>query len=291
MLAACGAGLDACGVEVRKEIERFSIESTKNCIFVEKIAIMKKDRLINTFSIKLFLSALSLFLCSKTFAQTVHFEPAFLPVVFSYDFSTNTCSAKGSAGINTRIGRVSLDFTNDLLKKRKSSETVNVGNTSIKREDLIIIVRNMRYPDRQDDIYVIKGVEYYSYSTKGNVDTQGKEGELIIVINDDTGSFNITIYDNSTRVETQQKGNTTTYNISDLTYEAGYYRVISEKSFFHNNEWHTMNGSRTNNYILQGTVVYVEKISRTNLTEYVTFTHNGVITKGWLIMKHLSKKE
>lgn len=229
---------------------------------------------------------------AKTYSQqvTYSYETPFVPIVLSYN-SADGLSITASAGVNTFIGRFSTNYTQTISKKRAVLETMNVGNTTIKKQDLIIVVRNMKRLHREDDIYIIRDGAYYSYKTEGNVNTEVKEGEIIIGIVDDTGSFKLTLYDGATRIETTQKSNTTTYNIKEVPYKTGYYKVVSDKTFFHKNEWYTMNGSRTQKYITKGNIVYIEKISRTGLTGYTVFTYNGQTIKGWLIMKHLQIQE
>jgi len=250
----------------------------------------RKIKLYRLVFLSILLICLSIFTYTKIYSPqiTYNYETPFVPVTLNYNPSDGF-NITANAGFNTPVGRFSVDFTESLSRKRTISETVNVGNVIVRKQDLIVVVRNLQRLNREDDVYVIKDGANFSYKTEGNIKTEGREGELIIEMIDETSTFKLTFYDGSIKTEHIQKDNTSTYNISDLGYKEGYYRVTAEKTFFHKTEWYTMNASRTNNYITQGNVVYIEQISRTNTAGYAIFTNDkGENIRGWLIMAHLN---
>jgi len=96
----------------------------------------------------------------------------------------NGISVTASAGITTPIGRFSIDYTQDLSKRRASSNVVYVDRIKIQKQDLVVVIRDRN--KNVDNLYKIENGATLDVTTTGKTHIQVIGGDKNTVIVDIT---------------------------------------------------------------------------------------------------------
>jgi hypothetical protein len=204
-------------------------------------------------------------------------------VKISYSHS-NGFSISAHKGITTPIGRFSIEYTQNLYDKRKSSDIVYVDRITIQKQDLLVVFRNRN--SEQDIVYKIKNGASLEATTNGKTNIKVREGMIIVDITDVENCdvvFNSKNQDNHSSILKNS--------------HPGYYQVISEISYFYivlpDGTFYNTKGYLTRNQLVYiQSIFYIERPDGTIDYYGITdITYNETYMAGYLKLNDIQKIE
>ncbi|MDR0873229.1 MAG: hypothetical protein LBN27_07165 [Prevotellaceae bacterium] len=186
------------------------------------IGINKNKKYIN----KIGTLFLFLLLSVQAFSQaSISWEIPFVKISYSL---SNGFSISANAGIPTPIGKFSVEYTQSLYDKRKSSEIVYVDRITIQKQDLLVVFRNRNKNSEQDMIYKIKDGANLDATTDGKTNIIVREGIIIVDI---TSVENCDVVFNSKENGNQQNINTFPNKEKIIKFINDYYKYLKNNQF------------------------------------------------------------
>jgi len=129
---------------------------------------------------KIFIVGLFIQISVVSFAQTsINWEIGFVKISYN---RYSGISVTASAGITTPIGRFSIDYTQDLSKRRESSNVVYVDRIKIQKQDLVVVIRDKN--KNIDNLYKIENGANLEVTTTGKTNVIVEEGMVTVNITD-----------------------------------------------------------------------------------------------------------
>lgn len=83
--------------------------------------------------------------------------------------------------IKTPIGVFSIEYTRSLYSMRNKVPQIRIGNENVRKQDLLVVIRDRNKSGKQDEIYNIEKGRFY-VSTEGKVDMEISKDDGFIII-------------------------------------------------------------------------------------------------------------